>query len=99
MPKDREGFVAYVSDTIHAVKWRNWKMHLVWQVNMYDPPLKLPVPKIINLLADLKEERDVRAHNSWVSHPMTKLLADLEESLKKHPPIAKGTRDPYLPAK
>ena len=35
---NREGFVAYVSDRLHAVKWRNWKMHLIWQVNMYDPP-------------------------------------------------------------
>ena len=28
---------------------------------MYDPPLKLPLPKVINLLTDLKEERDVAA--------------------------------------
>ena len=76
---NREGFVAYVSDRLHAVKWRNWKMHLIWQVNMYDPPLKLPLPKIINLLTDLKEERDVLVHNGWVTHPMTKLINDLEE--------------------
>ena len=51
---NREGFVTYVSDRLHAVKWRNWKMHLVWQVNMYDSPQVLPLPKIINLLTDLK---------------------------------------------
>jgi arylsulfatase len=28
---NREGFVAYVYDHLHAVKWRNWKMHLVWR--------------------------------------------------------------------
>ena len=28
---------------------------------MYDPPQKLPLPKVINLLTDLKEERDVAA--------------------------------------
>ncbi len=96
---NREGLVAYVSDRIHAVKWRNWKMHLIWQVNMYDPPLKLPLPKIINLLTDLKEERDVMVHATWVAHPMTKLLNDLDESLKKYPPIAMGTPDPYSPPK
>ena len=41
------------------MKWRNWKAHLIWQENMYAPPQKLPLPKIINLLTDLKEERDV----------------------------------------
>jgi arylsulfatase len=32
---------------------------------MYDPPLRLPLPKVINLLTDLKEERDVGAKNCW----------------------------------
>ena len=73
-------------------------MHLIWQVNMYDPPLKLPLPKIINLLTDLKEERDLLIHQGWVTHPMTKLLTDLEESIKKYPPIAMGTPDPYRPS-
>jgi arylsulfatase A-like enzyme len=96
---NREGFIAYVSDRLHAVKWRNWKMHLYWQVNMFDPPLKLPLPKLINLLTDLKEEHDdyLIIHYNWVAHPMTKLLNELEDSLKKYPPIPMGTPDPYHP--
>jgi arylsulfatase A-like enzyme len=96
---NREGFAAYVADRLYAVKWRNWKMHLVWQVNMYDPPQTLPLPKIINLLTDLKEERDVGAKNSWVGVPMTKIILELEQSLKKYPPIKAGTPDPYVPPK
>jgi arylsulfatase len=96
---NREGFPAYVADRLYAVKWRNWKMHLIWQVNMYDPPQTLPLPKIINLLADLKEERDVGAESSWVGVPMTKIIIDLERSLKKYPPIKAGTPDPYVPPK
>jgi arylsulfatase A-like enzyme len=96
---NREGFVAYVSDRLHAVKWRNWKMHLVWQVNEYDPPQVLPLPKIINLLTDLKEERDVLVHDGWVTYPMMKIRSDFEESLKKYPPIKMGTPDPYYPSK
>jgi arylsulfatase len=95
---NREGFVAYVYDRLHAVKWRNWKMHLVWQVNMYDPPQVLPLPKIINLLTDLKEERDVLVHDGWVTYPMMKIRSDFEESLKKYPPIKMGTPDPYYPS-
>ena len=95
---NREGFVAYVSDRLHAVKWRNWKMHLIWQVNMYDPPQALPLPKIINLLTDLKEERDVLIHDGWVTYPMMKIRSDFDESLKKYPPIKMGTPDPYYPS-
>ena len=40
-------------------------LHLA--VNMYDPPVMLPEPKVINPLADLKEVHDVGAKNSWVS--------------------------------
>jgi len=94
---NREGFPAYVADRLSAVKWRNWKMHLIWQVNMYDPPMTLPLPKVINLLTDLKEERDVGSTNSWVGVPMTKIILEFEQSLKKYPPIKAGTPDPYTP--
>jgi arylsulfatase A-like enzyme len=96
---NREGFPAYVADRLYAVKWRNWKMHLIWQVNMYDPPVNLPVPKIVNLLTDLKEERDVGVKAGWVSVPIVKLLTEWEESIKNYPPIKMGTPDPYVPSK
>jgi arylsulfatase len=96
---NREGFPAYVSDRLSAVKWRNWKAHLIWQENMYDPPRKLPLPKVINLLTDLKEERDVGAYNTWVAEPVMKILGEFEASLKKYPPIKAGTPDPYVPPK
>jgi arylsulfatase len=96
---NRDGFPAYVADRLSAVKWRNWKMHLIWQVNMYDPPITLPEPKVINLLTDLKEERDVGAKASWVGVPMLKILVEFEQSLKKYPPIKAGTPDPYVPPK
>jgi arylsulfatase A-like enzyme len=94
---NREGFPAFVADRLSAVKWRNWKMHLIRQENMYDPPVRLPLPKIINLLTDLKEERDVAAKNTWVAEPMMKIIGEFEESLKKYPPIKVGTSDPYVP--
>jgi len=95
---NREGFPAYVADRLSAVKWRNWKVHFIWQVNMYDPPLTLPLPKVINLLTDLKEERDgVPWTNSWVVAPVTKIVDEFSESLKKYPPIQLGTPDPYSP--
>jgi arylsulfatase A-like enzyme len=94
---NREGFPAYVADRLTAVKWRNWKMHLIKQDNMYDVPQKLPLPKLNNLLADRKEERDVIAFNSWVTFPMVKIVGEFEASLKKYPLIKVGTPDPYTP--
>ena len=93
----REGFPAYVADRLSAVKWRNWKMHLIWQENMYDPPQKLPLPKIINLLTDLKERNDVLISNGWVTYPMMRIVRELEASLERYPPITPGTPDPYVP--
>ncbi len=73
------------------------KMHLIRQDHMYDAPQRLPLPRLINLLVDRKEERDVLLHNTWVNNPMMKILREFEASLEKHPPIEVGTPDPYLP--
>jgi arylsulfatase len=66
---------------------------------MYDPPQKLPLPKLINLLTDLKEERDVVGYNTWVMEPVVKIVGQFMGSLKKYPPIKVGTPDPYAPLK
>jgi arylsulfatase A-like enzyme len=94
---NRDGFPAYVADRLSAVKWRNWKVHLILQERMYDPPVKLALPRLINLLTDLKEEHDVAAYNTWVFDPVFKIVAIFQMSLKKYPPIKLGTPDPYMP--
>jgi hypothetical protein len=96
---NREAFPAYVADRLSAVKWRNWKVHLIWQENMYDPPQKLPLPKVINLLTDLKEERDVAAKSSWDVDWVVEILAELEASFRKYRPVKLGTPSPYVPPK
>jgi hypothetical protein len=63
---------------------------------MYAPPQTLPLPKVINLLTDRKEERDVGAYNSWVAEPVVKIVGEFEASLKQYPPIKLGTRTPTL---
>lgn len=94
---NREGFPAFVSDRLQAVKWRNWKIHLYWQVEMYDPPQKLPLGRIFNLLTDPKEEHSVAIPESWVAYPGERIITELEASFKKYPPIPPGTPDPYRP--
>jgi arylsulfatase len=94
---NREGFPCYVADTLHAVKWRHWKVHFVWQEYMFDPPQRLPNPRMHNLIEDPRERTSVAPMNTWVWHPAFKIADDFQASLKKEPPIPPGTPDPYVP--
>jgi arylsulfatase A-like enzyme len=96
---NREGFPCYVGDTLHAVKWRNWKAHFVWQEYMYEPPQRLPNLRLHNLIEDPRERNSVAAMNTWVYYPVFKIVDDFQASLKNEPPIPPGTADPYVPPK
>jgi arylsulfatase A-like enzyme len=96
---NRDGFPCYVGDTLHSVKWRNWKAHFVTQEYMFDPPQRLANPRLHNLLVDPRERTSVASLNTWVYHPIYKIVGEFQASLKKEPPIPPGTPDPYLPGK
>ena len=50
------------------------------------------------LIADPKEEYGATlTPNAWVGGPMMKIVAEFEQSMKRYPPIAPGTADPYRP--
>ncbi len=91
----REGFPIWNSNTLMAVKWRNWKVHFYKQDTPMDPPLKLLIPFIINLYTDPLEESPTL--DSWVLHPAFKIVAGFEMSVRQHPLIPMGTPDPYTP--
>lgn len=94
---NREGFPCYVGDVLHAVKWRNWKVHFVWQEYMFDSPQPLPNPRVINLIEDPKERHVGGTLNTWVYNPVMKIAHEFQTSLKNEPPIPVGTPDPYEP--
>jgi hypothetical protein len=73
------------------VKWRNWKLHFFRQDTMFDPPARLPVPTIYNLFTDPREEKPTV--ESWVVHPMLRIVGEFEASLRRHPLIPMGTPD------
>jgi arylsulfatase len=97
----REGFPVFVADRLEAVKWRNWKVVFYdEQCDWWTPPAKLGTPKEFDLITDPKEECPTTfVRNSWVATPAMKIVAEFEQGLKKHPPIAPGTPDPYTPPK
>jgi len=94
----REGFLVYIYSELYAVKWRNWKYHLIWLDDMAKTPEHLPVPYLFNLLWDPKEETNVATEASWVRVPIDRMIREFQQSLSKFPPIPPGTPDPYVPA-
>jgi arylsulfatase len=94
---NREGFVYCIKNELRAVKWRNWKMHLVWEPEPNAGPVKLESPYLFNLIQDPKEESDVLTPNNWVRGPMRRMIYGFEQSMKEHPPIPPGAPDDYMP--
>jgi arylsulfatase A-like enzyme len=96
---NREGFPVYVADRLEAVKWRNWKIVFYdEQRDWWTPPTKLGQPKAFDLITDPKEEYPATGlRSTWVAKPAMNIVVEFEKSLKKYPPIAPGTPDPYLP--
>ena len=72
--------------------------HLIWQETMYAPPVKLPLPKIINLPMTRRRSA-MWPQSSWVADPVVKIVGEIEASFRKYPPIKVGTPDPYVPPK
>jgi arylsulfatase len=95
---DREGFVYYIKQEMRAVKWRNWKMHLVWETEPNAGPNHLESPLLFNLIQDPKEETDLNTVASWARTPIRRLMQDFQDSLKRHPPIPPGAPDDFMPA-
>lgn len=94
----REGFVFYIKQELRAVKWRDWKMHFVWEPEPNAGPVHLEAPYIFNLIRDPKEESDVgNADGSWVRGPIRRMINAFNDSLKQHPPITPGAPDDYVP--
>jgi arylsulfatase len=95
----REGFVFYIKQELRAVKWRDWKMHVIWEPEPNVGPNHLETPWIFNVVSDPKEETDIGNQHSWVRTPMRRLIHHFQESLKKHPPIPPGAADEFEPSR
>ena len=93
----REGFVYYIKSELRAVKWRDWKMHMVWEVEPNAGANHLETPYLFNLVQDPKEESDVNATQGWVRGPIRKMVHAFQQSLKTYPPVPPGAEDDYDP--
>ena len=103
----REGFPVYNGDLLFAYKWRNFKVHFITQASMSAPRMNPGIPRIYNLLTDMKEEYDLFKFGGveggeqyyWILPVISKKIVNHKQTLVEEPPIALGTPDPYLPKK
>ena len=95
----REGFPIFLGEKLYGAKWRNFNMLLVDQVDAEAAVLSLGVPRLYNLYTNPKEEPEHRVASThlWVMRPIAKMIGEYQASLKQHPPIPAGIRDPYQP--
>jgi len=94
----REGFVYYIKSELRASKWRDWKMHYVWEAEPNDGPVHLEAPYLFNLLRDPKEESDLNSTgDGWARGPMRRMVQAFQQSLKADPPIPPGAPDDFIP--
>jgi len=88
---------------LRAVKWRNYKLHFIWQERKYDVPQKLALPRLIDLYDNPQERIEETIGESsietkgWVLHAMFALLAKFKATFATDPPVPMGSTDPYLP--
>ncbi len=94
---NREGFVYFIKSELRAAKWRDWKMHFVWEVEPNAGANHLETPYLFNIVQDPKEESDVNTTQGWVRGPIRKMVINFQNSLKDHPPIPPGAPDEYIP--
>jgi arylsulfatase len=63
------------------------------------PAVKLPVPLLLNLYTNPREDPDKPTVDGWVVGPVLQMVGAFEHGAKEHPLIPMGTPDPYSPPK
>jgi len=93
---NREGFIYFAPPgEVRAVKWRDWKLHYVWQEEPGGPVDR--EMRLFNLRSDPKEETDVKDFNPGVIAAVDKLVGEFWKSVEQYPLIPVGAPDPYSP--
>jgi len=95
----RDAILFFNGTRLQSIKWRDWKMNLFHQEDMYSTWSPYVEPHIHNLLWDPREDYPVDFPHAWVTHPMAAAAGAFIKSLAVEPAIKPGTPDPYEPPK
>lgn len=95
----RDGYPFWMGPELYGVKWRNFKLVLVSQLHLTDPPARLATPRVINLLADPHEREpyELPHLHSWTGAHFNRLLAEFHASVRREPLIPAGAPLDHVP--
>ncbi len=86
------------ANRLQAIKWHQWKCHLMKQDDFYSTWTPYSTPHLHNLEWDPREEHQVDFAHFWVvEKAMAPAAAAFMKTLVAEPPIKPGTPDPYTP--
>jgi arylsulfatase len=101
----RESVLLFYGDTLLAVKWRNFKIHLSLRETsrgevrmpgqqMLTSEVVTPgYPLIFDVSNDPKELWNIAPANTWIGEQGARVLGAYYQSLRKYPNIAPGAAD------
>ena len=92
---NREHLITFIGSRIAAVRWRQWRIHLMnFSTSDNNPGLggylgyrneTAGYPIVHNIEADPREMRNVAIENSWVVRPMTQIVGEYMATLRDNP--------------
>ncbi len=95
----RDGVIYWMGAEIYGVKWHNFKLSLVDQKYLTDPPQKLATPHLRNLTTDPQEREPVALPHlhTWTAQHFNRLLDAYQSSIRQEPPIPAGAPLDFVP--
>jgi len=96
----RDGYLYWMGPELYGVRWHDFKMVLVEQKYSTDPPGKLSLPKIINLVTDPHEREplDLPYLHTWTAWHFNRIIGDFQASTQREPPIPARAPLQFQPA-
>ncbi|OHE97055.1 arylsulfatase A [Colletotrichum orchidophilum] len=85
--------VLHQREDLLEIKWKEWKLYLVWEPNVNQSSDRLESPYLFNAMRDPKEESGILAFNTWVLQPTTKFRTEFQRSLARDPAPPSPLRD------
>jgi arylsulfatase len=93
---NRDSVIFFTGTQVRAVKYHDWKLHYAFQPEAGAAAVA-PLMRLFNLLADPKEESDVKDVNPWAQSVMDKIVADFVATTERYPHVPANAPDPYVP--
>ncbi len=83
-----------MGDKVFAVKWRDMKIHFAATEGTHSVVQTYTFPQVFDIKEDVKETYELWGNegyaHAWVMEPVTKILADIAQSMARYPNISPG---------